>query len=79
MDEEINSLENKIDELNSSLLTSSMNIKDDITKLRKEYYKSLLLALRIIQKQKEEMISLKLIIIEKDEEINRKDIMRFCI
>lgn len=79
MDEEINSLENKIDELNSSLLTSSMNIKDDIIKLRKEYYKSLLLALRIIQKQKEEMISLKLIIIEKDEEINRKDIMRFCI
>jgi len=79
MDEEINSLENKIDELNSSLLTSSMNIKDDITKLRKEYYKSLLLALRIIQKQKEEMISLKLIIIEKDDEINRKDIMRFCI
>lgn len=79
MDEEINSLENKIDELNSSLLISSMNIKDDITKLRKEYYKSLLLALRIIQKQKEDIISLKLIIIDKDEEISRKDIMRFCI
>ena len=79
MDEEINSLESKIDELNSSLLTSSMNIKDDITKLRKEYYKSLLLALRIIQKQKEDIISLKLIIIDKDEEISRKDIMRFCI
>ena len=79
MDEEINNLENRINELNSSLLTSSMNINDDVIKLKREYYKSLLLALRIIQKQKEDIINLKLIIIDKDEEINRKDIMRYCI
>lgn len=82
MDEEITNLEYKINDLNSSLLLSSIQIStinDETIKIKKEYYKSLLLALKIIQKQKEEIINLRLIIIEKDEEICKKDIMRFCM
>jgi len=56
-----------------------VNINDEISKLRKDFYKTLTISLDIIQKQKEEIIDLKLDIIEKENEINSKDIMRFCL
>jgi len=79
MDEDIKNLELKASYLSNQLLTSSFNINDDISKIKKEYYKSLIISLNIIQKQKEEIIDLKLELLEKEDEINRKDIMRFCM
>lgn len=79
MDEQIKNLELKASILSTLLLSSSTNINDEIFKLRKDYYKTLMITLNIIQKQKEEIIDLKLDILEKDNEINRKDIMRFCL
>ena len=79
MDEQIKNLEMKASILSTQLLSSSMNINDDISKLRKDFYKTLILTLDIIQKQKEEIIDLKLDILEKENEIKRKDIMQFCL
>jgi len=79
MDERIKNLELKASILSTQLLSSSVNINDEISKLRKDFYKTLTISLDIIQKQKEEIIDLKLDIIEKENEINSKDIMRFCL
>jgi len=79
MDERIKNLELKASILSTQLLSSSMNINDDISKLRKDFYKTLILTLDIINKQKEEIIDLKLDILEKENEIKRKDIMQFCL
>jgi len=79
MDERIKNLELKASILSTQLLSSSMNINDDISKLRKDFYKTLILTLDIIQKQKEEIIDLKLDILEKENEIKRNDIMQFCL
>lgn len=77
MKNDLNNLEEKIEELSLSLLRIS--IKDDeIIKMKKEYYKDLMLSLKIIQKQKEEIIELKIKIIELNEEIEIRDIMRYC-
>jgi hypothetical protein len=78
-EEAIHSLEIKATNLSTELLSSSFHINDDFSKIRKDFYKSLLIALRIIQKQKEEIIDLRLSILEKDDEIKKKDIMRFCL
>lgn len=79
MDERIKNLELKASILSTQLLSSSMNINDEISKLRKDFYKTLIQTLDIIHKQKEEIIDLKLDILEKDNEIKRKDIMQFCL
>lgn len=78
MNEEIKALEIKATTLSSQLLSSSFNINNDISNIKKDFYKSIITALKIIQKQKEEIIDLKLELLEKDEEIKNKDIMRFC-
>lgn len=79
MDERIKNLELKASILSTQLLSSSVNINDEISKLRKDFYKTLIQTLDIIHKQKEEIIDLKLDILEKDNEIKRKDIMQFCL
>jgi len=78
MEEEIIELENKANNISCNLLSSSSIINDDIGKIRKEYYKSLIIALNIIRKQKQEIINLQIIILEIKDECNKKDIMRFC-
>lgn len=77
MEEEIIELEQKANNLSCNLLSSSI-INDDITKIKKEYYKSLIIALNIIRKQKQEFINLQLILLEVEDECIKKDIMRFC-
>jgi len=79
MEEDILLLEEKVNVLSNDLILSSYITKEEIYKIKKEYYKSLISSLNIIKKQKEEIVDLKLLIIEKDAEINRKDIMRFCL
>ena len=79
MEEDILLLEEKVNILSNDLILSSYITKEEIYKIKKEYYKSLISALNIIKKHKEEIIDLKIVIIEKDAEINRKDIMRFCL
>jgi hypothetical protein len=79
MEEDILLLEEKINNLSNDLILSSYITKEEIYIIKKEYYKSLISSLNIIKKQKEEIIDLKLLIIEKDHEINKKDIMRFCL
>jgi len=78
MDEDINNLERKIENLSIELLSSSININNEISKIKKDCYKNLMIALKIIQKQKEEIINLKIIILELNDEIDKKDIMKFC-
>jgi len=78
-DENIKSLEIKAIILSNELLSSSFNINDEISKIKKEYYKSIITSLNIIKKQKEELIDLKLLLLEKEDEILKKDIMRFCL
>jgi len=72
-------LERKASNLSTELLSSSFQINDDFSKIKKDFYKSLSTALRIIQKQKEEIIELRISLLEKDDEIKKKDIMRFCL
>lgn len=79
MEEDIIILEEKVNILSNELILSSYIINEELYKIKKEYYKSLISSLNIIKKQKEEIIDLKLLIIEKDAEITRKDIMRFCL
>jgi hypothetical protein len=79
MEEDIIILEEKVNELSSELILSSYVTKEELYKIKKEYYKSLISSLNIIKKQKEEIMDLKLLIIEKDIEIKQKDIMRFCL
>lgn len=78
MNEEIKNLELKATSLSSQLLSSSFNVNNDVSILKKDFYKSLIIALNIIKKQKEEIIDLKLEILEKENELKTKDIMRFC-
>jgi len=75
MNNDLNNLEEKINEL--SLSISLIDI-EEIKKLKMEYYKNLMISLKIIQKQKEDILELKLKIIELEEELRIKDIMRFC-
>lgn len=77
MEEEIIELEKKANNLSCNLLSSSI-INDDITKIKKDYYKSLIIALNIIRKQKQELINLQILLLEVEDECNKKDIMRFC-
>jgi hypothetical protein len=77
MEEEIIDLEQKANNLSCNLLSSSI-INDDITKIKKEYYKSLIIALNIIRKQKQDFINLQLLLLEIEDECNKRDIMRFC-
>jgi hypothetical protein len=77
MEEEILDLEKKANNLSCNLLSSSI-INDDITKIKKDYYKSLIIALNIIRKQKQELINLQILLLEVEDECNKKDIMRFC-
>jgi len=69
-------LENKI-----KILTEELSLEKSInsTDIKREYYKNLMISLRIIQKQKEEILTLKLKIMELDEENNRLNIMKFCL
>ena len=70
-------MEKKANNLSCNLLSSSI-INDDITKIKKDYYKSLIIALNIIRKQKQELINLQILLLEVEDECNKKDIMRFC-
>ncbi len=79
MEEDIIILEEKVTSLSNELILSSYITKEELYKIKKEYYKSLISSLNIIKKQKEEIIDLKLVILEKDIEIKQKDIMRFCL
>jgi hypothetical protein len=79
MEEEIIILEEKVATISTNLLSSSsFIINDDITKIKKDYYKSLISALNIIRSQKQKIIDLQLTIIELEDECNKRDIMRFC-
>jgi hypothetical protein len=79
MEEDIIILEEKVTSLSNELILSSYITKEELYKIKKEYYKSLISSLNIIKKQKEEIIDLKLVILEKNIEIKQKDIMRFCL
>ena len=79
MEEEIIILEEKVATISTNLLSSSsFIINDDITKIKKDYYKSLISALNIIRSQKQKIIDLQLTIIELEDKCNKRDIMRFC-
>jgi len=77
MEEEIIELEQRANNLSCNLLSSSI-INDDVSKIKKEYYKSLIIALNIIRKQKQDFIDLQLLLLEIEDECNKRDIMRFC-
>lgn len=78
MEEEILELEQKANNISCNLLSSSVMINDDIAKIKKDYYKSLIIALNIIRKQKQDLINAQLELLEVKDECNKKDIMRFC-
>ena len=78
MEEEILELEQKANNISCNLLSSSFMINDDIAKIKKDYYKSLIIALNIIRKQKQDLINAQLELLEVKDECNKKDIMRFC-
>ena len=78
MEEEILELEQKANNISCNLLSSSVMINDDIAKIKKDYYKSLIIALNIIRKQKQDLINAQLALLEVQDECNKKDIMRFC-
>jgi len=75
---EILRLEHKVNNLSCEIMSKS-SFKDDYSILKKEYYKNLMISLRIIQRQKDELLKLKLKIVELNEEVQIKDIMRFCM
>ncbi len=75
---EIHKLEQKVNNLSCEILSKS-SYKDDYMILKKEYYKNLMISLRIIQRQKEEILNLKLKIVELTEEVEIKDIIKFCM
>ena len=80
MEEEeiIKQLEEKVVTISTNLLSSSLIINDDITKIKKDYYKNLILALNIIRSQKQKIIDLQLTIIELENECKKLNIMRYC-
>lgn len=75
---EILKLEQKVNSLSCEILSKS-SFKDDYSILKKEYYKNLMISMRIIQRQKEELLNLKLKVVELTEEVQIKDIIRFCM
>lgn len=80
MNNEILLIEEKVKNLGAELaLSSSLRNSENSIKLIKDYYKNLMIALRIIQKQKEEILELQIKLHEANEELVIKDIMRFCI
>ena len=75
---EILKLEQKVNSLSCEILSKSL-FKDDYSILKKEYYKNLMISLRIIQRQKDELLNLKLKVVELTEEVQIKDIIKFCM
>jgi len=74
-------LEEKVNNISIELLTSSSSsiiLNDDILKIKKDYYKSLITALNIIRKQKQKIVDLQINLIEIENDCNKYNIMRFC-
>jgi hypothetical protein len=76
MNNEIILLEEKVKNLSAELLIKN---NENTNKFIKDYYKHLMIALRVIQKQKEEILELQIKLHEVNEELMIKDIIRFCI
>jgi len=75
-------LEEKVNNISIELLTSSTSssliINDDILRIKKDYYKSLITALNIIRMQKQKIIDLQINLNEVENDCNKYNIMRFC-
>ena len=77
MNDEILMIEQKVKKLGTEL-SSSIETNEKIKTITKDYYKHLMIALKIIQRQKEELLELEIKLHDANEEILVKDIMRFC-